>query len=102
MQCSLFEESERTGTDYLSLEWCEFPVGFGISDSNIFIVLSCILDVLLGAHFLLKYTYTSLVVSVWQLFYNDSSEIAAKIRLSKQMPIISNKNTAKDTQLDKL
>lgn len=68
---------------------------FGISDSNIFIVLSCTLDVLLGAHFLLKYTYTSLVVSVWQQFYNDSAEIAAEIRLSKQMPIISNKHTVK-------
>ena len=102
MRCSLFKESERTGADYLSLEWWEIPVGFGISDSNIIIVLSCILDVLLGAHFLLKYTYTSLVVSVWQRFYNDSVEIAAEIRLSKQMPIISNKNIVKDTQLDKL
>ena len=97
-----FQESERTGTDYLSLEWWEFPVGFGISDSNIFIVLSCILDILVGAHFLLKNTYTSLVVSILQRFYNDSAEIAAEIRLSKQMPLISNKNIVKDTQLDKL
>lgn len=102
MRCSLFKESERTGTDFLCLDRWEFPVGFGISDSNIFIVLSCILDVLLGAHFLLKYTYTSLVVSIWQWFYNDFAEIAAELRHSKQMPIISNKNVVKDTQLDKL
>ena len=82
----------------MSLEWWEF----GISDSNIFIVLSCILDVLVGAHFHLKYTYNSLVVSVWQRFYNDSAEIAAAILLSKQMPVISNKNIVKDTQLDEL